>query len=653
MKKSKLLTLILALLFGIFTFIPPVFCASGGIHTCTVDEMAKIKAQTQESAFDNCNDMKRKATAFNAEARDYISACNPNIKSTNPPLYPEEEELRTAFAIDNDISSTDLYQYTGVNWMGVETSPRNAGVCKQKLRSVMSRYDAFVAAYSAAMLSLQSIAAKADIKCTCSNEGTAVECISLSQMDAEAIKQETGCYPFTTYHQELTRCPLCGIFKVILTTNSQLAHIAWGAVAEALQHVLEIFFLVLLAVESLKAIGSVSGMKISSYLKSVLVIGLKIAIAWLLLSNSSYIYGFFISPVIEGGLDMGLAIANASGASAQCTTSDAATAIVPTQEYSPKLFNSIMTTVRCFSSSSAVLPAIGRDLICQGWSLPPDLSAWLSGVIMYGFGLMIWLAITFYLIDCTVQLGMLSALVPLFITCWPFDMTKRYTNKGVTMLMNTFFNYVMLGVILLIGTEIVNYAVTGNNTLSTAELTRALNENDIDVIKQVANMSGMQMLLLVACCYFALKLVGNVNSFADMFAQGSGTDIGAKMGGLAASTATVGTKKSAALLGKGALAVASHTSAGQGIAASANKARAWTQRQWQQGWAKAGQAVGLGRFQNQQTGSGIPSGNNSQHGNDNTSNGGDNNNTSDNNMPDSNNNNENADNENRGDSGEN
>lgn len=316
---------------------------------------------------------------------------------------------------------------------------------------------------------------------------------------------------------------------------------------------------------------------------------------------------------------MGINIANATNPGGQCALSDNEGIEIPSDTFDPAVYNSVLSTVRCFGQAASVMPAIGRGLTCNAWNTTfkiPRISMWVSGAIMLIFGIMIWLAISFYMIDCTAQLGMLSGLVPLLIACWPFKLTESYAFKGCKMLMNSFFSYAMMGIVLLIGTEITKFSIFGSGN-EMNNIVMAIDSNDVDELEKICNLGALHILILGACAIFAMKLIGQTNDLADQFSKGAGSDIGNKLGGLATSAATNAAKSSAQFIGRAGGRIGKYISDESGISATFNKGIDKVKGGWQQGWAKAGQSVGLGKYQNQQTGSGLQTGENNKENNNN------------------------------------
>ena len=382
-----------------------------------------------------------------------------------------------------------------------------------------------------------------------------------------------------------------------------------------MQKVVLTFFLAYLALLTLKNISSPSGAGTGNYLRGVIGLGLKVAITYYLLSNASYIYGYFISPVVMSGLDMGLTLLSIGSPGVQTCIQDKASMFssVSGGELDAKLLGMIYKTVDCFSQSAATMPAIGRALMCYGWesgSIIPDFSMWFTGLIIYIFGLGIWMVIGFYLIDCTVQLGILCGIVPILIACWPFKVTSKYAAKGVTLLMNTFFNFAFAGIMLVIGMQIIGYSAGGKSG-DTSTFRKALNENNLTKLKEMASLDGVETLILIACCIFAFKLIGIINGTANKFASSSGSDIGAKIGGAAASAATSIAKGGAHIAGTVASAtsdyIANDTAVGRAVSKGINNIGGAVKGTVLDVAAKGGAMVGLKKFQpNSQRNTQIP-----------------------------------------------
>jgi hypothetical protein len=192
--------------------------------------------------------------------------------------------------------------------------------------------------------------------------------------------------------------------------------------------------------------------------------------------------------------------------------------------------------------------------------------------------------------------------MPLLVACWPFKITQKYAIKGVQLVMNTFFNYVMLGIVLLIGVEIVDFA-TGKKNGTMDAFMEAMNNNNIIKLQEMTSIDGIEILILVACCIFAFKLIENTNRLADKFSKGSGMNIASKIGGVAASAAVSAAATGGSVIGSVGGAIAEETGISQALSGARQDAHDFVMK----GASTIGKAVGLGEYQpKKQTSGGSP-----------------------------------------------
>lgn len=350
-----------------------------------------------------------------------------------------------------------------------------------------------------------------------------------------------GCTPLPVKVGELQKCILCPLFKVILNTDQTLATKSFGALAPSFRNVIAIALALFIAYHTLITVSAFTKQDVAKYLTTIGVQAFKVFVTVLLLSNPEYVYGYFITPVMSAGMEFGMALLFDGK-----IMSDFTAGIrnyqsgMPGGNIGTDLLASVMSAVNMFNAAAAKMPAIGSTLVCisthEGRVGPfnaiPDFSMMLEGGLIYIFGWMIAIGCCFYLLDSVVRFGIFCALVPFIIASWPFKLTAKYTKNGLDIFLNAFFNFVMMGLVISVGQELVNSALSGG-TGTSDELYETINKSDIDTLKEMIDISGTGFLILVACCIFALKLVGQVNSLANSI---SGSKGGTQIGGKIAST---------------------------------------------------------------------------------------------------------------------
>ena len=106
----------------------------------------------------------------------------------------------------------------------------------------------------------------------------------------------------------------------------------------------------------------------------------------------------------------------------------------------------------------------------------------------------------------------------------------------------------MMGVVITAANEITLQALS--NGIKKEELADYLNTNNVPALKEAIGFGGLQMIVLVVCCMIVYKLIKDTNSLANKFAGGAGINMGAQLGGTAASIATSVGKAAARTGGK-------------------------------------------------------------------------------------------------------
>lgn len=412
---------------------------------------------------------------------------------------------------------------------------------------------------------LAALSKDAKKQCFCDKDSGSLDSCKVVDNDYEEDNVNSEeCKALNEYAAELNICPTCGIFQKILQSAQKLSGGAFDKLAKPLQGLLVIGLALFIGYQVLLLIGSPAAQTTGKFLNTLLIQSFKVAIAYFLLSDPTTIYENAIEPIISGGFDFGLGLAPAgdidiSGYAEKYSFTDKESLL------SSHFLKNIMGAVEGYNHLGAQIPALGRALMCYAWIekqavIFPQFSILLEGIIIYVFGLMILLAVGFYLLDCAIHLCIICCLLPLLIASWPFKMTAKYTKTGWGMLLNVFFRFVMLGVVIVTAFELMKNALEQQG-----DLEGAINSNDINAIKDAMQISGMQMVLLVACSMMAMKIIKESGMLASKFEIGGAAtgDLGAKLGGTAASAATAIAKP----IAKGA---AKKTAAAAGAVAEAS-----------------------------------------------------------------------------------
>ena len=234
-----------------------------------------------------------------------------------------------------------------------------------------------------------------------------------------------------------------------------------------------------------------------------------------------------------------------------------------TTYFSADLYTVLERFITAVQNEIGFMQAVGSSLMCIGSNIMISLTdfgdgfqMFITGFVLAAFGFLLGLAFAFYLIDAVVQLGIVGALLPFLIACWPFKLTSKYTTTGFNMLMNTFFVFVFMGLVVSVNIQLIDSALSLTSSEETTttekasgseqqeygaltEIADAINNGRIEGtddkrgLKELTDISGTGFLILLFCCIFGFKLTNQVGSLAGKMASGA-------MKSIAPSIATMG-----------------------------------------------------------------------------------------------------------------
>lgn len=394
---------------------------------------------------------------------------------------------------------------------------------------------------------LNNVALRSDAECKCERDEDGKETGKIAYCEVKnngelENNMPDSCKSVAAYMQDYSsKCIICAKFATILGAAQKVSQNAFEATAAGFIKLLGIGLLLYIGYLTLITIGSPETQKLSKYLTSLLIQGFKVAIAILILQNPTFLYEKVVTPILDGGLDFGLTLNGMGLAAAKdLGTSYADQFDVNSAYLGGDIVQSLTGTVHGFQNAAADVPGMGRALICNAFhdkvlGIFPHFTLLFNGILLLVFGLMIMLAIGFYIFDCAVELCLVCALMAFFVACWPFKLTSAYTRVGWNMLLNVFFNFVMMGIIVKTINELASLAVS---SMGKEGLMEVLDTGNPTLIDTAFDMGGNSIMLVFICCILCLKMTKESGNLANKFASGAQIHIGAQLAGLAASAAT-------------------------------------------------------------------------------------------------------------------
>lgn len=360
-----------------------------------------------------------------------------------------------------------------------------------------------------------------------------------------------GCMPLPVKLAEQRSCLFCPLFKVLFDAANTMATKSFDALATGMRNVMAVGFALFIAFQVLTHVSSLTKQDAPKFLMGLMTQSFKVLIAYLLLKSSKEVYEYIIGPLLSAALDFGTNLlfqtkteggadlaACASGANIQ----DAG--LLPGY-----LYTKLDCFIKAVQQEIGYAQAIGSSLMCVGRNAAAgsvsglwDFGMVINGFIIYVFALLISLAFAFYLIDATVQLGIVGALMPFLIACWPFKMTSSYTSKGWGIFMNSAFMYIFMGLVVSVNIQLMGQSL-GSGSGGFDEIEAAINGNEVEKLQTLMDIGFGGFLILICCCLFGFKFTSQASALAGQMGHGGGGKIGAGIGGMAASGATNAAKK--------------------------------------------------------------------------------------------------------------
>ena len=360
-------------------------------------------------------------------------------------------------------------------------------------------------------------------------------CFTCSGDDCDAEEGAMkGCKPLPAKLHEANECVFCPLFKALYEAVRTISTEAFNATKDPIRNVMLYGFAIYIAFGVLKLVSSMTKQDAPKYISGLLVDTCKFVVAFLLLQSADSIYYYIINPLLSTSLDFGGAMLFSAGdAISSCKADSSAIGSGSSAILPDSLYASLECFIKGVQSEIAFVQAAGSSIMCvarhegAGWMGIPDFSMLLSGLFIYVVALLLSIAFGFYLIDSVVMLGIIGALMTFFIACWPFKLTGGYTGKGFGMFMNVFFNFVFMGIVVSVNTQLIKASLA---TGGLENLEATLHNDNIKDAKEILDITGMGFLVIACCCFFGFKFTAKSASLASSMAGGGGIDIGARLG---------------------------------------------------------------------------------------------------------------------------
>lgn len=397
-------------------------------------------------------------------------------------------------------------------------------------------------------------------------------------------KSMKGCEVLPVKLFNMRKCFFCPLFSVVFAAAEKMPYISFNKLAAGFATLIALGLAIWIAVQTLTHVSSLTKQDAPKFLAGLIKQSYKFLIAFLLLQNGSQIFHYAVNPVLEAGIRFGsqfleFNVSDETNALIQEEINQRASRVdaygyyisedssLP-QDKQKFLYKELDGYVSGIQREIAFMQAVGSSLICTGnramfhqtdtEEFSDGFKMMLQGLVFAVFGFLLSIAFAFYMIDAVVQLGIVGALMPFLIASWPFKITSQYAGTGFKMLLNSAFIFVFIGLTVEINMQLINAALTNNvggkqeikasnaediEMGSLQKIAVAINEQDSDELVELTDISTMGFLILIFCCIFGFKFMGQTSSLAGQFSSGGIKPTAPSIATMGASAALSGAKK--------------------------------------------------------------------------------------------------------------
>lgn len=400
--------------------------------------------------------------------------------------------------------------------------------------------------------------------------------VTIMYNDAKTSMKGCEVLPVKLYN--MRKCFFCPLFSVVYDAATKMPKISFSKLAAAFATLIALGLAIWIAVQTLTHVSSLTKQDAPKFLAGLIKQSYKFLIAFLLLQYGSQIFIYAVNPVLKAGIKFGGQFLENATVTDEDVFKDIQAEIksradkVPYYGYYDDKYNTLYKELDGYVSGIqreiAFMQAVGSSLICTGnramfhtteeEKFADGFKMILQGLVFAVFGFLLSIAFAFYMIDAVVQLGIVGALMPFLIASWPFKITSQYAGTGFKMLLNSAFIFVFIGLTVEVNMQLINAALTNNvgekmeiqasnaenvEMGSLQQIAVAINEQDSKALVELTDISTMGFLILIFCCIFGFKFMGQTSSLAGQFSSGGIKPTAPSIATMGASAALSGAKK--------------------------------------------------------------------------------------------------------------
>ncbi len=191
------------------------------------------------------------------------------------------------------------------------------------------------------------------------------------------------------------------------------------------------------------------------------------------------------------------------------------------------LLNNFSNSVQNISDNLISIQVLGDTLMCHAVYGDPweatvlgihlfdwaNIPIWLCGAIVYCFGFMLVLSVTFYIVDVSFKLGFSIIVLPIAIALWPFSWTKDKLMVCISVFLKSAGILVFLSITTAYA---LNMLIEALGALP--PIMDALTHNKTTFVSETFSLTSGTFLLIVVVLIYGMKMIGStIPDYVDKF----------------------------------------------------------------------------------------------------------------------------------------
>lgn len=215
----------------------------------------------------------------------------------------------------------------------------------------------------------------------------------------------------------------------------------------------------------------------------------------------------------------------------------------PTDILSKSVMNNILTATKVITDNTAETMVLGDSIMCcaktencGAWKLNllitdvtlTNIWMWLEGAIIFCIGVMLTLAVAYYLVDISFKISFAVIALPIVVGLWPFKLTSGKFTNCLSIILKSAAIYAFLAITTFFAMQMIAACFDIENANEEAAgayqgifeiIQSALDgEDQSDLISEKLALFSTNFILLCFCLVYAFKIIqASTNEFTDKF----------------------------------------------------------------------------------------------------------------------------------------